>query len=109
MYNQRSMGSLRATRAVGHWSALVLHGRRIPLLLFTLGNECPARQRSFNTAGLLAKYRLCMHRHEDWILVGVIAAFSSQVDYHRVANQNLAEELAYLILQLSGNSGEGER
>jgi hypothetical protein len=38
-----------------HWSALVLHARRIPL--FTLGEcECPARQRGFNTAGLLAKY-----------------------------------------------------
>ena len=39
----------------GPWSALVLHARRIPL--FTEVNECPARQQSFNTAGLLAKYR----------------------------------------------------
>jgi len=57
LHNETSeaIGSLRTTRLVATWGALVLHARRIPL--FILVNECPARQRSFNTAGLLAKYR----------------------------------------------------
>jgi hypothetical protein len=38
-----------------HWIALVWHARRIPLLSSV--NECTPRQRSFDMAGLLAKYR----------------------------------------------------
>jgi len=48
-----SIGSLRTTRAVATWSALVLHARRIPL--FTQGEWVPCSSAKFQHGGIIGE------------------------------------------------------